>query len=882
MQNIDTSKLTPAMKQYFGFKQQYSDAVLLFRMGDFYETFYEDAKICSQVLGISLTSRNKNSDNPVPLAGLPYHAIDSYLPRLIKAGYKVAVCEQVEDPATAKGVVKRDVVRLITPGTLTEDNLLGGAAENYLAAICFDSQGKGKKGSTAVGIAWVDLSTGQFFAQVTDVRYLIDELVRINPSECLLTEDKQDLPDDFAGQLADIVGTIVSTRPGWSFDKKQSYSELTKIFKSGSLQGFGFPEPDSSIAAAGVIIEYLKETQKIALDHISSLRKVSREHYLQLDQTTLRSLEIERTIRDGAASGTLIGSFNETLTAMGTRKLRHWLCYPLNNIDTIHRRQNAVAELFGFDNTRDSLRKILKNVSDIERITTRISTGRAVPRDLLALAQALRQLPDIKNAMVDCCCDLLIELTAQCNDFDSLADIIENAINPDAGLAIRDGNLIRDGYDQEVDRLRSLCRDGQQWLANYQQRLSEETGLANLKVGYNKVFGYYVELSRLYAEKAPDYFVRKQTLKNAERYITDELKKYENEALTAEQRSKELEERLFQDIRREVASHTLRLQQVAETVAEIDVLTAFAHLARIRNYCRPEIHQGLDLEIKEGRHPVLDVQLGGKFVPNDVALGGRFGDVGIITGPNMSGKSTYIRQTALLVLIAHTGSFIPARSAQIGLTDRIFTRVGASDELSRGQSTFMVEMVETANIVNNATERSIVILDEVGRGTSTYDGLSLAWAITEHIACSIKCRTLFATHYHEITELTELYDNIKNYNVAVREWNDDVVFLHKILKGRTDKSYGIHVARLAGMPKGIISRSKEILAELESNFSREAHRPELAGKLGKRDSANQMALFNNLPPDPLLEKLRQVDMDNLTPMQAINLLHEIKTDLENR
>ncbi len=882
MENIDKSKLTPAMKQYVDFKEQYPEAILLFRMGDFYETFYEDARICAQVLGITLTSRNKNSDNPVPLAGLPYHAIDSYLPRLIKAGHKVAVCEQVEDPALAKGVVKRDVVRLITPGTLTEDNLLGGAKENYLAAICFEQQGKGKKSSEKVGLAWVDLSTGQFFAQKMDVRYLVDELVRINPSECLITDESEDLPENFGNQLRDIIGTVVTKRPGWSFDSRQGYESLTEIFQSGSLEGFGFDEPDCSIAASGVIIDYLGETQKIALDHLSSLRKVVRENFLQLDQTTLRSLEIERTIRDNSTSGSLLGCINEALTAMGSRKLRHWVCYPLNNLGEIHRRQAAVTELVNFDHIRDKLRVILKNVTDIERISTRISTGRAVPRDLLGLAQALRQLPSIREQLKDCCCELLVELNNQCDSFDKLADLIESAINPDAGIAIREGNIIRSGYDEQVDHLRSICKDGKTWLANYQKKLMEETGLQNLKVGYNKVFGYYVELSRHLAEQAPAYFVRKQTLKNAERYITDELKQYETEALTAEQRSKDLEERLFNDLRREVASHTLRLQQVADTVAEIDVLTAFAYIARSRNYCRPEVHEDLDMEIKDGRHPVLDVQLGGKFVPNNVALGGRFGDVGIITGPNMAGKSTYIRQTALLVLLAHTGSFIPARTAQIGLTDRIFTRVGASDELTRGQSTFMVEMVETANIINNATERSIVILDEVGRGTSTYDGLSLAWAITEYIAMRIKCRTLFATHYHEITELSDLYDNVKNYNVAVREWKEDVVFLHKIIKGRTDKSYGIHVARLAGMPKGIIDRSNEILLEIQSTFVKEAHGPELAKKAGKIEDSGQMMLFNNQPPDPLLLKLKDVDVNNLTPLQAINLINEIKIELESR
>ncbi|MBN2843894.1 MAG: DNA mismatch repair protein MutS, partial [Sedimentisphaerales bacterium] len=660
MQNIDISKLTPAMQQYVGFKRQYPEAILLFRMGDFYETFYDDARTCAQVLGITLTCRNKNSDNPVPLAGLPYHAIDSYLPRLIKAGYKVAVCEQVEDPATAKGVVKRDVVRLITPGTLTEDNLLGGAAENYLAAICFESQGSGKSSSNMVGIAWVDLSTGQFFAQMTEIRFLIDELVRISPSECLITQEREDLPPDFARQLAEVIGTVVTTRPGWSFDARQGYEELTGILRAGSLEGFGFTEPDCSIASAGVIIDYLKETQKIALDHITSLRKIKRESFLQLDQVTLRSLEIERTIREGHTVGSLLGSIDETRSAMGTRKLRHWICYPLNNLDEIQRRQGAVAELTGFDNVRDNLRSVLREVTDIERIATRISTGRAVPRDLLGLAQALRQLPVLKEVLSGCTSELLAELSGQCDNFETLTALIESAISPEAGMSIRDGNIINTGYDPEVDRLRGLCHDGQTWLVNYQKKLIEQTGLTNLKVGYNKVFGYYVELSQAQAEKAPVHFVRKQTLKNAERYITDELKQYETEALTAEQRSKELEERLFHEVRREVATYTLRLQQAAETVAEIDVLASFAYIARTRNYCQPEVHAGHDLEIKEGRHPVLDVQLGGKFVPNDVALGGRFGDVGIITGPNMSGKSTYIRQTALLVLLAHTGSFIPA------------------------------------------------------------------------------------------------------------------------------------------------------------------------------------------------------------------------------
>jgi len=877
----DNLKLTPAMRQYVQFKRQYPEAVLFFRMGDFYETFYEDAKLCSRVLGIALTSRNKGED-PVPLAGVPYHAVNSYLNKMIKAGYKVAICEQMEDPAQAKGVVKRDVVRLVTPGTLTEETLLDERCGNYLAAVCIRGGGKsGNSRNSNAGLSWVDLSTGQFFTETIEERYLLDELVRLRPSECLVSEEREELPAHFEEQVAQLTGAVMTRRAGWLFDARQGQETLTKHFQTASLEGFGFTEMNAGIAAAGVILDYLNETQKIALSHITRLRNVSRERFLQLDRTTLRSLEIERTIRDSGREGSLLHSIDKTLTAMGARKLRMWLCYPLCDLANIEKRQDAIAEMLPADELREQLRRELSEVADMERIASRISTGRASPRDLLGLAKALRQMPRIKKLLKGCTAQLWMELAEQCEDLNKTADLIESAIDPGAGLSYRDGGVIRGGYDEEVDRLRSLCRDGQQWLGQYQKKLIEQTGFGNLKVGFNKVFGYYVEVSHAFRGELPGDFVRKQTIKNAERYITDELKKYEHEVLTAEQRSKQREEQIFQEIRQAAAGQTLHLQQTADAVAKIDVLAAMAQMARQRNYCRPVMTEDTTLEIREGRHPVLDCTLTESFVPNDLSLGDGNGEIHIITGPNMSGKSTYIRQAALLAILAQTGSFIPARSAKIGLVDRIFTRIGASDELTRGQSTFMVEMIETANILNNATSRSLVILDEIGRGTSTYDGLALAWAVTEHIAAKIRCRTLFATHYHEITELADLLDNVKNSNVAVREWKGEVVFLHKIVPGRTDKSYGIHVAQMAGIPQEVIRRSKEILQELENNFSREAHTAQLGGQI-KKSNNGQLTLFDNLPPDPILEKLRQTDIDHLTPIQAINLLEQIKQELENR
>jgi len=866
-------KLTPAMKQFSRFKQKYPDCILFFRMGDFYETFYEDAGICSRVCGLTLTSRSKG-DNPIPLAGVPYHAVDGYLRKMLQAGYKVAVCEQVEDPKTAKGVVKRDIVRIVTPGTLTDDILLDAKKDNFLCALSL-----GTKSDAA--ISWVDISTGHFFVQQVPEEKLLDELLRLSPAECLLADRRGELFEaetkKLAADITQLTRAIVTERPAWYFDPYQAKHRLLKHFGTATLEGFGIKDGDDGlVSCAGAVIEYLNETQKTTLGHIQSLKKIDRKRFLEIDQTSLQSLEILRTIRTESKKGSLLDCLDETLTGMGGRMLRNWLCMPLCDLGAIELRQDAVEELKDSDTKLAEIRKLLSQIADTERIAARISTFRATPRDLLALVGTLRQIPQLRSAIGGFGADLLLQLAQKCDSMDELADLLESAIEPASPPHLRDGGVIRTGFSEELDALRSVSKDGRSWLRNYQKTQIEQTGIGNLKIGYNKVFGYYIEVGHSLAHKVPDHYVRKQTIKNAERYITDELKKYETKALGAEEKALELEQQLFEQLRASAAQYVSRLQDLADTVAQCDCLSGLSYLAKRRNYSRPKITNGSELAINEGKHPVLAETLGPEFVPNDIELGDKAGDVLVITGPNMSGKSTYIRQTALLVLMAQAGSFIPAETAEIGLVDRIFTRVGASDELVRGQSTFMVEMTETANIINNATEKSLVILDEVGRGTSTYDGLSLAWAITEHIANKLKCRTLFATHYHELTELAELFTNVKNCNVAVREWMDEVVFLHKILPGGTDKSYGIHVAKLAGVPKSILERSKEILEELENTFAKEATGEHLSKHKTKEPDKDSLFVQKH---KSVLEKLSSTDINNLTPIEAINLLNQIKEEI---
>jgi DNA mismatch repair protein MutS len=867
-------KLTPAMKQFHRFKKLHPDCILFFRMGDFYETFYEDAKTCSKVLGLTLTSRSKG-DNPIPLAGVPYHAVEGYLKKMLQAGYKVAVCEQVEDPKTAKGVVKRDIVRIVTPGTLTDDVLLNAKQDNFLCAVSLGTKRR-------VAVSWVDISTGHFYAQQLSEENLLDELLRLSPAECLLADRRGELFEAETKKLirdiTQLTRATITERPAWYFDPYQARQRLLKHFGTVTLEGFGISDYDDGLVApAGAIIEYLNETQKTTLGHIRSLKKIDRRDYLQIDPASLRSLEILQTIRTESSRGSLLEGLDETITGMGGRMFRNWLCMPLCDLNSIEQRQDAIEEAKNAETSMAQIRRLLSNISDTERIAARISTFRASPRDLVALAGTLRQIPQLRQILEQFHCDLLKHISGQCDSMDELADLLDVAIEPEAPTHLRDGGVIRTGFSEELDKLRSISRDGQSWLKNFQKNQIERTGIANLKIGFNKVFGYYIEVNHSSADKVPADYIRKQTIKNAERYITEELKNYETQALSAEEKAIELEQQLFDQLRRQSAQYISRLQSLAQTVAQCDCLTAMAYLAKRRNYVRPKITNDCRLVIHEGRHPVLAETLGPEFVPNDTELGKNAGDIIVITGPNMSGKSTYIRQVALLVLMAQAGSFIPAKDAEIGLVDRIFTRVGASDELVRGQSTFMVEMTETANIINNATKKSLVILDEVGRGTSTYDGLSLAWAITEYIANRIRCRTLFATHYHELTELAELFANIKNCNVAVREWMDEVVFLHKIIPGGTDKSYGIHVAKLAGVPKSILDRSKEILEELESTFQREATGEHLARHKTKEPDKELLFVEKH---KGVLEKLGSIDIDNLTPIEAINLLSQIKDQIE--
>ncbi len=865
------TKITPAMRQFHHFKEKYPDAVLFFRMGDFYETFYEDAATCSKVLGLTLTSRGKDSGNPIPLAGVPYHAVDGYLKKMIKAGYKVAVCEQVEDPKQAKGVVRRDVVRVVTPGTLTDEMLLEDKRDNFLAAVSLSS------GMT--GIAWVDISTGHFYCRAVDESKVLDELLRIGASECLLPDMKGSLFESAAKKLREnivsLAGATVTERPGWYFEPQGAKKKMLKHFGVQTLEGFGFTDSYPAIEAAGAVLEYLSETQKTALTHIKSVKKVDPKATLELDQTTLRSLEVLRTIRSESSANTLFDNIDATLTGMGGRLLQNWICAPLCDVEMINERHQAVAQFTADDALCGGVRNLLKSVADIERIVARISTYRTSPRDLVALCNSLKQVPPLREMLSPCSAALLKELANRCDSMDELAELLTVAIEDSPPVHLRDGGVIKAGFNEQLDRYRSLSKDNREFLAQYQQAQAERTGIDKLKIGFNKVFGYYIEVPRWAADDVPGDYHRKQTIKNAERYITDELKKYETEVLTAQEKSLELEYKLFDEVRDFTAKFISRLQDLAHTVAVVDCLACFGHIARDRGWVRPVINDTKELYIEQGKHPVLDDALGNAFVPNDTLLGGPDSDLAIITGPNMAGKSTYIRQVALLVILAQAGSFLPAKEARIGVVDRVFTRVGASDELARGLSTFMVEMTETANIVNNATQRSLVVLDEVGRGTSTYDGLALAWSITEHIANEIKCRTLFATHYHQLTELAEILSNVVNLNVAVREWMDEVVFLHKILPGGTDKSYGLHVAKLAGIPPAIIDRGREVLNDLEQTFTREA-----AGeKLARKKTADQTETLFTKKQRSVLERLKNLDVNNLTPIEAINLLSEVKKEV---
>ena len=861
---------TPAMRQYRDLKARYPDTVLFFRMGDFYEMFYDDARVASKVLGLALTSRSKGS-NAIPLAGLPYHAVDGYLAKMIRAGYRVAICEQMEDPKAAKGVVRRDVVRVVTPGTLTDETLLEDREANYLAAALPDAD--------QAGLAWVELSTGKFFCEDVPLAAACDELARLGPAECLLPEECLDAAPPEVRRLRSAARAPLVKRPAYVFDADDAARRLREHFGVATLDGFGVADMPLGVRAAGAVLQYLEETQKTALGHIRRLAAVRHGQYLYLDETTIRSLELVRTMRSETRENTLLSVLDHGRTAMGARLLRTWMQFPLADVERINARLNAVEELAGDKALRDDLRAGLDEVADLERIVGRVSVNRAGPRDLLALGRSLGRMPAIKARLADRSAARLNTLQKRVELLPELRGLLERAIADDAPAVLRDGGFIRPGFSEELDRLRDIRSSGARWLAEYQGREAKRTGIATLRVGFNNVFGYYIEVTNTHADKVPPEYVRKQTLKNAERYITPELKEHETEVLGAEEKALAMEQRLFQEVREQVAGQTAAIQSLADALAETDLLATLAEVAVRNRYARPVVDDSLDLALEDSKHPVLDLALGSEFVPNDCALSADACRLVILTGPNMAGKSTYIRQVALVVLMAQMGSFVPARSARVGVVDRIFTRVGASDELARGQSTFMVEMTETANITNNATDRSLVILDEVGRGTSTFDGLALAWAITEHLARSIGCRTLFATHYHELTELSEILPATRNFNVAVREWEDDVVFLHKIIPGGTDKSYGIHVARLAGVPREVVDRAAEVLASLEDQHVDDEGRSTLAQRANhagsKPPESGQLPLFGDTG-HVVVDELRKLNLDAMTPLEAMNKLKELK------
>jgi len=863
---MNGAKLTPMMRQYLEIKAGYPDAILFYRMGDFYEMFGPDALDAAPILGIALTTRDKGSENPTPLAGIPYHALESYLGKLVRAGYKVAISEQVEDPKQAKGVIKREIVRIVTPGTLTDDALLEERADQLLASVC-------TRGNET-GIAWLDLASGQFFVALVSSRVAIDELIRWRPAELLIAQTPIDKPDPLAETFRSIAESAsITQRPAHHYETHHAERVLHEHFQVATLAGFGFEQMDASLCAAGALLEYIRETQKTSVQHIVRVGRRDKGEYVHIDQATWRSLEIEYTLRGGATVGSLLAAIDRTANPMGARCLRRWLRAPLRSIEAIDRRLDAVADLRGDRDRLAAMRKEFRELGDLERIIGRLGVGRASPRDLIGIRRALERLPSIRKMLANQPTAMIGELAAQADDLPDLCFLLARAIVETPPLVITDGGIIADGYDPELDRLREIASGGQQWLAEFQAREARRTGIATLKVGFNSVFGYYIEINHANSERVPAEYVRKQTVKNAERYITDELKQFEVEVLSARDRGNDLERQLFERIRAETAAKIPALLQIADAIGQLDALAGLAELSYERNYVRPELVEPPVLEVKDGRHPVLDQLLGERFVPNDGLIDAGGSRLILLTGPNMAGKSTYIRQMALLTLLAQTGSFVPAASMRLGPADRIFARVGASDEISRGQSTFMVEMSEAANILNNATAASLVILDEIGRGTSTYDGLALAWAVTEHLATQIRSRTLFATHYHELTELAGLLDGVRNCNVAVREWKGEIVFLHRIVDGPASKSYGVHVAKLAGVPASVVKRSQEVLAELESHFARGSHTPKMAAKRTRDDK--QMMLFAD-PAEVVYEDLKKIDLDNLTPLQAMEELKKLQ------
>ncbi|MBT8366608.1 MAG: DNA mismatch repair protein MutS [Deltaproteobacteria bacterium] len=863
-------KSTPMIKQYLSIKEQYPDTILFYRMGDFYEMFFEDAQLASRILEITLTSRNKNDESPIPMCGVPHHAAKSYIARLIDNGYKVAVCDQIEDAAAAKGLVKRDVVRVITPGMVIENELLDERANNFVLSLFCRGDFN--------GIAYLDISTGAFrVTESKDAAAIVDEVRRISPSELLLPQSAKDDPAylPVKGLLSEVATSYLNIR---AFEYKRSYERLTDQFQTITLEGFGCEALQAGICAAGAAIYYVSETQKQKLAHLSRIESYWLDRYLIVDAQSRQNLELSRNIRTGSRQATLLGILDRTATAMGARLLANWMRYPLLEPDEIRLRLDAVEEVKKNLQVRRSVRENLKSVNDIERIGSKIVMGHANAKDLVALKRSLKMLPAMWNLLSELKAELFVP-PEKLGELNKLADLIDRSIREDAPPTINEGGIIKTGYNRELDELVQISRDGKGWLAQLEIREKEASGINALKVRFNKVFGYYIEVPKSRSASVPAHYVRKQTLVNAERYITDELKTFEMKVFGAEDRRAVLEYDLFNEIRDKVAGNNQCLQRVARFLARIDCLANLAEIADQNDYCRPAVTANGCIVIEDGRHPVVEKMITAeRFVPNSIKLDNQSNQILIITGPNMAGKSTVLRQVALMVVMAQMGSFIPAASATISITDRIFTRVGALDNLSSGQSTFMVEMEETANILNNATDKSLVIMDEIGRGTSTFDGLSIAWAVAEylHELDGRGVKTLFATHYHELTELARLKPRVKNFNIAVKEWNDEIIFLRKLVEGGTNRSYGIQVARLAGIPERVIKRAKRILYHIEQGEYGGAG-PACLGNVTENVGRGpvQLDLFSK-PEHPVVEKLNQVDISRMTPLEALNLLNELQ------
>jgi len=861
------SKVTPMLEQYLRIKEEHRDAILFYRMGDFYEMFFEDAVVAARALEITLTSRDKQAEDPIPMCGVPHHAAESYIARLLDKGYRVAVCDQVEDPREAKGLVRREVVRVVTPGT----NLgsLDGKSSNFLAAACGDGE--------RWGLACLDLSTADFrITQTETLARLLEEMGRAEPRELLVPHDA-DRPERWWRERLSV--PTVQVLGADAFGLSRAERRLREQFQVLSLEGFGVHDMPLAVRAAGAILGYVEQTQFQKAEHIRTLTPYRRSEYMIVDEVTSRHLELVRSWYGGGRKGTLLELLDLTVTAMGARLLRRWMLYPLLQPDGINRREDAIACLRGHEAIRGQLRQELEKVYDLERLTSRVTMGSATPRDLAALRRSLESLPRLKLLLGHLEDSTVAALADRLDPLGDIARLLQEAIVDSPPPNLAEGGVIRIGYSADLDRLVALSRDAKKWIAQLEAAEKQKTGIGSLKVGYNRVFGYYLEVSKANLGLVPDRYIRKQTLVNAERYSTEELREYEVQVISAEERRVRLEEDLFQEVRLRVAAQGPRIQTSAAVVAELDVLAGLAEVANRRNYCRPVVDEGQEIVIEEGRHPMVEAVLPrGNYVPNDIRLDDQARQVLIITGPNMSGKSTMLRQVALIVLMAQMGMPVPATSARVGIVDRIFTRVGASDELTRGRSTFMVEMQETAHILHQATNRSLVILDEIGRGTSTFDGLSIARAVAEYLHDwqEMGLKTLFATHYHELTDLAQSRPRVKNMNVAVKEWGDQVIFLHKLAEGGTNRSYGIHVARLAGLPEAVVQRAREILRELEQGSTDAEGLPRLARtSAGLKGEPVQLALFRQ-PERQLRQYLDRLDVERLTPLEALNELAKLR------